>query len=445
LNLFYEVADAPFGLYWTSPVSVMFDEPFRIRATGLSIGQRFPFTAPSPGAASNKILDFSVYEPFNFFPGYDIHNKLPYAEHFNLSIQRELSKSTVLTLAYVGTEGHRLITQNDANPGSAALCNQLTAQGAIDVTAGGTLGCGPGNENDVFQLPAATTAGINCGDNTVKAVQPGCVYSTRQTILSPNFCPGGVQVCYGSNNTNTLTVANSIYNSAQVTLERRASDWTFLVAYTFAKGIDDASAFNDLVNFADPGISRGLSSSDIRHNFVGSYVYAVPFDRWFGNAPKRLTQGWQIQGITRFSTGFPVQMNQGDGDASLSGSSSTDMPNLVGPVQTVNPRDANPGCPTVTGCYFLPSAFAVNTDLGTFGTANRRFFHGPGFNNTDFGFLKRTVLHEHYAFDVRLEFFNIFNHAQFLNPGGNITGSSFGIVTQARDPRIGQISAKFYW
>ena len=445
LNLFYEVADAPFGLYWTSPVSVMFDEPFRIRATGQSIGQRFPFTAPTPGAASNKTLDFSVYEPFNYFPGYDIHNRLPYAEHFNLSIQRELSKSTVLTLAYVGTEGHRLITQNDANPGSAALCSQLTTAGAIDVTAGGTLGCGPGNENDVFQLPAATAAGIDCGNNTVKTVQAGCVYSTRQTILSPNFCPGGVQVCYGSNNTNTLTVANSIYNSAQVTLERKASDWTFLAAYTFAKGIDDASAFNDLVNFADPGISRGLSSSDIRHNFVGSYVWAVPFDRWFGNGPKRLTQGWQIQGITRFSTGFPVQLNQGDGDASLSGSSSTDMPNLVGPVQTVNPRDANPGCPTVTGCYFLPSAFAVNTDLGTFGTANRRFFHGPGFNNTDFGFLKRTVIHEHYAFDVRLEFFNIFNHAQFGNPGGNITGSSFGIVTSARDPRIGQVSAKFYW
>ncbi|HEX4381072.1 MAG TPA: hypothetical protein VH022_13610, partial [Candidatus Acidoferrum sp.] len=276
----------------------------------------------------------------------------------------------------------------------------------------------------------------------------------------PNFCPGGAQVCYGSNNTNTLTVANSIYNSAQVTLERKANDFTFLVAYTFAKGLDDASSFNDLVNFADPSISRGLSSSDIRHNFVASYVYAVPFDRWFGNAPKRLTQGWQIQGITRFSTGFPIQLNQDTGDASLSGSSSTDMPNLVGKVSTLNPRSANPSCPTVdnTGCYFIPpdpnaadpcvattGAFAQNCDLGTFGTANRRFFHGPGFNNTDFGILKRTVLHEHYAFDVRLEFFNIFNHAQFENPGGNITGSSFGIVTQARDPRIGQLSAKFYW
>jgi hypothetical protein len=443
LNLFYEVADAPFGLYWTSPLSVMFDEPFRVRATGASLGQRFPFTAPVPGAPSNKTLDFSVYEPFNFFPGYDIHNKLPYAEHFNLSIQRELSKSTVLTLAYVGTEGHRLITQRDANPGSAALCQQLTAQGAIDVTAGSTLGCGPGNENDVFQLPSAT---VPC-DTLSPTPLPGCVYSTRQQLLTPNFCPGGAQVCYGSSNTNTVTSANSIYNSAQITVERKANDFTFLAAYTFAKGLDDSSAFNDLVNFQDTKISRGLSSSDVRHNFVASYVWAVPFDRAFGSAPKRLTRGWQIQGITRFSTGFPIQLNQDTGDASLSGSSATDMPNLVGKVVTVNPRNSNPACPTTdgTGCYFLPDAFAVNTDPGTFGTANRRFFHGPGFNNTDFGILKRTVIKENYAFDVRFELFNIFNHTQFTNPGGNITGSSFGIVTNARDPRIGQVSAKFYW
>jgi Carboxypeptidase regulatory-like domain len=442
LNLFYEVADAPFGLYWTSPVSVMFDEPFRIRATGQSLGQRFPFTAPVPGAPSNKTLDFSVYEPFNFFPGYDTHNKLPYAEHFNLSIQRELSKSTVLTVAYVGTEGHRLITQREANPGSAALCQQLTAQGAIDVTAG-TSGCGPSNENDVFQLPTAT---VPCQTLSPTPL-PGCVYSTRQQILSPNFCPGGAQVCFGSGNTNTLLSANSIYNAAQITVERKASDFTFLAAYTFAKGLDDSSAFNDLVNFQNPKLSRGLSSSDIKHNFVASYIWAIPFDRAFGNAPKRLTRGWQIQGITRFSTGFPIQMNEGSDDISLAGSSATDMPNLIGKVVTVNPRKVNPGCPTTdgTGCFFLPGAFAANSTFGTFGTANRRFFHGPGFNNTDFGMSKRTVIKENYAFDFRIEFFNIFNHAQFKNPTGNINDSSFGIVTNARDPRIGQVSAKFYW
>jgi hypothetical protein len=228
-------------------------------------------------------------------------------------------------------------------------------------------------------------------------------------------------------------------------VERKANDFTFLAAYTFAKGLDDSSAFNDLVNFENPKLSRGLSSSDIRNNFVVSYVWAIPFDRAFANAPKRLTQGWQIQGITRFSTGFPVQLNQSVGDASLAGSSNTDMPNRVGNVVTVNPRNANPDCPTITGCYFLPGAFAVNTELGTFGTANRRFFHGPGFNNTDFGILKRTVIKENFAFDLRFEFFNIFNHAQFKNPSGDISNASFGVVTNARDPRIGQVSAKFYW
>jgi len=419
----------------------MFDEPFRVRATGASLGQRFPFTAPIPGDPANKTLDFSVYEPMNFFPGYDIHNKLPYAEHFNLSLERELSKNTVLTLAYVGTEGHRLITQFDANPGNAALCMGLNAEGAQDISAG-TPGCGPGNENDVFQRPG--------GD---------FVYSTRTALLNPNFCPGSAQqVCFGSSNTYTRLVANSIYNAGEITLERKASDVTFLAAYTFSRALDNSSAFNDLVNFENPKLSRGLSSSDITHNFVVSYIWAIPFDRAFGNAPKRLTQGWQMQGITRFATGFPIQLNQGNGDISLAGSSATDMPDRIGNVKTLNPRDANPNCPTVTGCYFIPpdpnavdpcvptaGAFVQNCALGTFGTANRRFFHGPGFNNTDFGISKRTRIKENLAFDIRVEFFNIFNHAQFKNPGGDISSSNFGIVTNARDPRIGQVSAKFYW
>jgi hypothetical protein len=460
LNLFYEVADAPFGLYWTSPVSVMFDEPFRVRATGASLGQRFPFTAPVPGAPSNKTLDFTIYEPFNFFPGYDIHNKLPYAEHFNFSIQRELSKTTLLTVSYVGTSGHHLITQREANPGSAALCIQLQTQG-----------CGPGTENNVFQVGPTPCVG--------PTPVAGCVYSTRHQISPVNFCPGGAQVCFGSGNTYTLTNANSIYNAFEVTAERKAKDFTFLAAYTFAKGLDDSSAFGDLVNFQNPKLSRGLSSSDITHNFVVSYIWAIPFDRAFSKAPKRLTQGWQIQGITRFATGFPIQLIQGTGDASLAGSSATDLPDLIGKVHTLNPRDANLGCSTTTpatpkspaipgtGCYFLtpmvrqntqclqpgnppqaPSggAFNYNCTLGSFGTANRRFFHGPGFNNTDFGISKRTAITERFAFDLRFEFFNIFNHAQFMNPGGDISNfGGFGVVSKARDPRIGQVSAKFYW
>jgi hypothetical protein len=454
LNLFYEVADAPFGLYWTSPGSVDLSEPFRNRLDGGtdSEGQRFPFTAPIPGSPANKTLSFSVYEPMSYFPGYDIHNKLPYAEHFNFSIQRALSRSTVLTVSYVGTAGHRLIAQTESNPGDAALCKQFAAQGYTDTTAGVT-GCGPNAEQDVFTLtPQASCAG------------PPCTYSTRDMLLNPNYCPGAQTLCFGFGNTFTKLVANSIYHSGEVTVERKAGDVTFLAAYTLAKAIDDSSAFGELINFQNAKLSRGLSSTDVHQNFVVSYIWQMPFNRIFPRFP-RLTKGWQVQGITRFSGGFPVQMgesnpvNQGPlcpsgncpGDASLVGSPSTDMPNLVGPVHKYNPR-STPG----TFTYFNQSAFTATQcalvsgvltgpDCGSFGTANRRFFHGPGFNNTDFGITKIVPVREAMSFEIRGEFFNIFNHAQFMNPSGDISSSSFGNVTNARDPRIGQVSAKFVW
>jgi hypothetical protein len=464
LNLFFEVADAPFGLFWTSPGPVDFAEPFRNRVDGTigQEGQRFPFTVPTPGDPNNKNLSFKVYEPMSFFPGYDIHNRLPYAEHFNLSIQRELSKSTVLTLAYVGTEGHRLIEQEDVNPGNAALCMQLNALGA-------TPTCAPQGEQTTYTLPLGAALGVGCDGallpNPTTPTQ-NCVYGTRNFVLKNNYCPESQGLCFGNANTLTHLAANSVYHSGQVTIERKAGDLTLLASYTLAKAIDNSSAFNDLVNFQNPRLSRGLSDTDVHHNFVASYIWAIPFDRAFGGLPKRLTQGWQLQGITRFATGFPIQMQQSGEDISLTGSSSTDMPDVIGKVHTLNPRDFNPNCPAsdgtlgATGCYFLPptpasagnpnacapsvGAFVQNCALGTFGTANRRFFHGPGINNFDIGVTKRIPITEAKALEFRAEFFNIFNHAQFLNPSGDIDGN-FGVVTSARDPRIGQLSAKFVW
>jgi len=433
LNLFYEVADAPFGLYWTSPGAVLFEEPFRNRLDGSTTGegQRFPFTIPTPGSPANKTLSFSVYEPMSYFPGYDIHNKLAYAEHFNFSIQRELSRSTVLTLAYVGTEGHHLIAQTEANPGDAALCMALSLQGYSDQSSG-SAGCGPQGSQDTYTLGATT------------------VYGTRDKLLNPNYCPAAQSLCFGFGNTFTKLVANSIYNAAQVTLERKAKDVTFLAAYTLAKGLDDSSAFGELINFSNARLSRGLSSTDVHHNFVVSYIWELPFDKAFHGLPKRLTQGWQIQGITRFATGFPIQMNQSVGDTSLTGSPSTDMPDLVGPVHIMNPRSSS------SATYFDQSAFAQTScsfdasglpsaECGTFGTANRRFFHGPGMNNTDFGMQKTIRVTEAKSFEIRGEFFNVFNHAQFNNPSGNISSSSFGNITSARPMRIGQLSGKFIW
>jgi hypothetical protein len=405
LNLFYEVGDAPFGLYWVSPEQPMFDQPFLTRADGTSQTQRFPFTFPTPGSTANKTLDYSIYLPLSYSPGYSIHNRMPYAEDYNLTVQRELSKSTVLTVAFVGTQGHKLISQYDANPGNAALCEQLNAEGA-------TPTCGPNGEQVTYTLPNGNQ-----------------VFGTR-TTLGPAF---------GANNSITANIANSNYASFQTSVERKAHNMTFLAAYTYSKAIDNASGFGDWVNFTNYRLSRSLSSFDVRSNFVASYSYALPFDHFFQHAPKSLTQGWQINGITRLATGFPISITQPAGDNSLTGSSNTDTPNLIGPVQTQNPHNPGPNGPNT---YFLPGAFASES-LGSFGTASRRFFSGPGFSNWDMALMKVTHLHEAMALEFRAEFFNVFNHTQFNNPSGNFSSGTFGVVTTARDPRIGQMSMKF--
>ena len=77
------------------------------------------------------------------------------------------------------------------------------------------------------------------------------------------------------------------------------------------------------------------------------------------------------------------------------------------------------------------------------GNASRRFIHGPGLNNWDFSIHKSTKIGEKLAVEFRAELFNVFNHAQFMNPTGNLSSGNFGRVTGARDPRIGQFALKF--
>jgi hypothetical protein len=273
--------------------------------------------------------------------------------------------------------------------------------------------CGPNGEQTTYTLPNGSQ-----------------VFGTRPQ-LGPDF---------GYGNSYTANIANSNYNAFQASVERKASDITFLVAYTFAKAIDNSSGFGQWVNFSNYRLSRSLSAFDMTHNFVASYNWALPFDRAFSGAPKRLTQGWNIVGITRFTTGFPITLSQGQ-DLSLVGSDNTDVPDLVGKVRTQNARDPGPNGPNT---YFLPDAFASG-QLGRFGTANRQFFHGPGIVNTDFGLMKATRITESTTLEFRAEFFNIFNHTQFNNPHGDFSSDNFGVVTSARAPRIGQFSARFIW
>ena len=94
--------------------------------------------------------------------------------------------------------------------------------------------------------------------------------------------------------------------------------------------------------------------------------------------------------------------------------------------------------------YFSPESF-VSGPLGRFGNSNRRFFHGPGIINSDIALHKVTRITENTALEIRAEFFNIFNHANFTSPNGNFSSSRFGTVSSARDPRIGQLGIKLIW
>jgi hypothetical protein len=241
---------------------------------------------------------------------------------------------------------------------------------------------------------------------------------------------------FGSN-TYESTNANSSYNSMQVTVERRGRNMTFLAAYTLSKSMDTASGFNTM-NFSNFHLSRSLSAFDSTHNFVVSYNYALPFDHVMGAAPKRLTQGWSLNGITRFATGSPIAISQ-SGDRSLTGAGAVDHPDFIGGlVITPDVRD------TPNHQYFNKTPFTSEV-LGTMGNANSRFFHGPGINNWDLGLQKNTKIRESKSVQFRAEFFNAMGHAQFSNPSGSFTSSTFGRVTGARAGRIGQMSLKFLW
>jgi hypothetical protein len=102
----------------------------------------------------------------------------------------------------------------------------------------------------------------------------------------------------------------------------------------------------------------------------------------------------------------------------------------------------SPPCQVVPNQYFNPNDFS-NQPLGTIGNAPRTLCCGPGINNFDFALLKQFRLTESKHLEFRAEAFNIFNHAQFLNPDGAIgDGATFGQILSARSPRLLQFALK---
>jgi hypothetical protein len=408
----------PFGISYSSPAPPLFATPFVTASTGQSQGQVFPVTLATGTASSsnpNSNINWSQYEPITGVPGYATTNRIPYVEEYMLSLERQLGSKTVLSVSYVGNQGHRLLVMVEANPGDPGLCLSLSQPSQV---APGSPTCGPFGESNTF-----TTA-------------------SGQVI---NGTRGPLGSSFGSD-TYQATIGKSNYNALQVSLRHVSRRLDVSAGYTYGKAMDDSSNLGEEVNPINPSLSYGLSSFDIRHNFVASYVYRIPLENLF-RAPSRWTEGWELTGITHFSTGFPVTLFS-YGDNSLLGAEPNginnygiDEPDYSGGPLSLNHNPRN-GMP-----YFNISEFAENA-LGTPGNVPRRFFSGPGMDNYDMALIKNIALRESMSLQFRIEAFNVFNHTQFFRPqtvDGNISSATFGEVVNADPPRLIQLGAKTFF
>jgi hypothetical protein len=418
-------ANPPYGYTYTSAVPTLFDTPWTAAADGSSLnanGQpRFPLAKTPYGASRThpiSSVNWAEFEPFTGIPAVSPGNVTPYAEDYLVSVERELGRGTVLDVSYAGTQAHHLLTLLEANPGDPALCLGLSQESEV---AAGSATCGPFGESGTYTR----------ADGTV-------VQGTR-TRFSPAFGSVSWQ----------KTIGNSHDNALEVSLKRDVGPLGFKVAYTWSQSIDQSSSLADPVDPVSPGVSRGLSAFDLTQNFVANYHYRLPV-AWAlkGRGPQSLTSGWEVFGLTRVTSGFPVTL-ENNNDTSLLGTQANGV-NNVGADQMNVARGSlalrgRPGSGGAAG--FDASLFSLPA-LGDFGNARRRFFHGPGSDDTDIAVAKSTTIRDGKELEVRAEAFNVLNHAQFFGPGsveGNIGSADFGEIVSAASPRLMQVSGRLKW
>jgi len=399
---------------------------------------------PAPGQTDCSIPNFNVLS--QGFPGNSLSDpntpllfsldpnlRTPYTQQWHMGFQYQLPSQTLLDISYAGSRGLKLF----------AFYNGNQAVPTPDQTAP--------------LLPRRPVHTCNT------SVLPNCDTSVFDTTITT----------FRSN-------AFSNYHSLQARLQKRLTrGLQFEASYTYSHALDDASSAN-LGSFATgdfrdqrfPQLEYGNADFDIRHRFVLSYMYELPFGKgksFAGNASGLLNQvigGWQVAGITSASTGnyftptdIATDLSNSDGGGDVASSS---RPNRVG--------DPN-AKPCIPGTLFNTCAFATNTVLGSYGNAGRNIVRGPGFQNWDLSLFKTFPLNERERFEFRAEFFNVWNHlnpelfpAKFLfdNPSTDhgldlppgVSGCpvdnrnsncSWGFPQSARDPRLIQFALKFYF
>jgi hypothetical protein len=228
----------------------------------------------------------------------------------------------------------------------------------------------------------------------------------------------------------------------------------FQASYTYSHALDNASSASlgsanqgDFRLQTDPRLEYGNADFDVRHRFVFSFIYELPFgkEKEFGkNASGAVNQvigGWQVAGIVTASTGnwftpTDVVTNLSTSDCGGTVAISCIRPNRIG-----NPNSK----PCIAGTIFNTCAFVSNSVLGSFGNAGRNIILGPGYQNWDVSLFKTFPIREEKRIEFRAEFFNAWNHAVAENRGTELGSSGYSFTSFTRPPRRIQFALKFYF
>lgn len=434
-----------------SPFSEDFSAaPFSVTPQNPFPGQRPNSDFPLPTVArvprltafladGTPVFDSSSGAPlggFRFFPERDF--VAPYAQQWNLTVQRELPWKLVAEVGYVGTNGRRLIgTGAPVNPGQictiASPC-VIPAALASDVSA--------------TDIPAGTPGIVRNGDGSITITQSdGANINAR---VPPQYLGLATSRLFAQTQNGF-----SEYHSFQASLTRHFADGIYLqTAYTFAKSLDNGSgsSFGDELNgLLDVGdlfnaaSNKGLSDFDRTHRLVISYNYEIPFGRWLSSWPRKLVDGWSINGVSTFQSGTPFliadfgafslqdtdfingsRATVGSGAILTSGSTIDRIDNFVNLGAFVSAGQCVNNQNVIVACTFDADGnpIAPNTGFAAIGNLGRNVFRGPFQTNHDMSIVKRTNLTERVNLEFRAEAFNFLNHPTFQSP--QAAGGSFG-------------------
>ena len=356
----------------------------------------------NPGVINNV----AGVNPNNGFNAVDPNFRPPESYQWNLTISHQLMKDTVLEASYIGNHGlhiwRRNVNRNDIAPG--VPCRGDSCDGT----------------NAPARLQIARAAlDPDSGDLAAR-------------LIADNRLFRGV-----GNITTDESNGNSSYHAMQLWLNRRFSErLAFQAAYTWGHAISDVALTSFTNTTSDPfnfALDKGDADLDRRHTFVGNLVYVLPkFSRW-GRAAEHVLGDWQLNAIVSRFGATPVDVTTGVntvGTAAVVGQ----RPNYTGAPLYLNTEDSR--------FHLNPAAFA-RPAAGQLGNLGRGAVRGKPITNVDFSLAKNWRVRERFGIQFRAEFFNLFNHANFVGYDLDIRNGTFGTLTNTQPSREAQLGIKF--